>query len=232
MNIDKSGGTRGSHKKMDRLNWFPFRFYGGIIILFLVVFLFSSICTGQEIPLDQQLDGLTPKPRIAYLKYLIKEKGGDSDIYFHLGLAYQEKMESDSAISYYEKAIAEDSTMFKVFTNMGVLHDNMGNYLGAIRNYRKALELKPHAVLPNSHIAHLYYRMDNYDTAIEYLTKALRNNPEHPQPHFYLAIFFWDSLMYQEAINEWEMVVKLAPEDYLAQKAKENIVMVKKIMGR
>ena len=74
--------------------------------------------------------------------------------------------------------------------------------------------------------------MDNYETAIEYLTKALKINPGHPQPHFYLAIFFWDSLMYQEAINEWEMVIKLAPEDYLAQKAKENIAMVKKAIVR
>jgi tetratricopeptide (TPR) repeat protein len=226
MNIDKSGGTRISGKKTDRLNWFSFH------CVIIILFIFSSICKGQETPLDQQLDGLTPKPRIAYLKYLIKEKGGDPDIYFHLGLAFQEQMEGDSAIFYYEKAIAEDSVMFKAFANMGVLHDNMGNYLGAIRNYRKAIELQPGAVLPNSHIAHLYYRMDNYETAIEYLTKALKNNPEHPQPHFYLAIFFWDSLMYQEAINEWEMVIKLAPEDYLAQKAKENIAMVKKVMVR
>ncbi|MCD6379684.1 tetratricopeptide repeat protein [bacterium] len=229
MNIVGLKGTWLGDKKRHRLNSFSFRFYG-TTVLFFFYFLFPSICLGQEMTLAQQLDGLEPKPRIAYLKYLINEKGGNSDIYFNLGLAFQEEAEGDSAIYYYEMAVSEDSTMFKAFANLGVINDNMGNYPGAIRNYRKALEIQPDAVLPNSHIAHLYYRMGNYSSAIKYLMKALRNNPKHPQPHFYLAIFFWDSMMYQEAINEWKIVIKLAPGDYLARKARENIAMVKRVM--
>ena len=229
MIVDELKGIRFIKKKIYSLNKSYFCFYG-IIVLFSLYFFFPSVCLGQELSLGQQLEGLEPKPRIAYLKYLIEEKGGNPNIYFHLGLAFQEDAKGDSAVYYYERAVAEDSTMFKAFANMGIVYDNMGNFLKSSENYRKAIEIKPDAVLPNSHIAHLYYRMGNYNRAIKYLMKAMRNNPGHPQPHFYLAIFFWDSMMYREAISEWKEVLKLAPEDYLAQSAKENIAMVKRVM--
>lgn len=203
-------------------------------VIFLIFFFYSitaSPCRAQEIPLDKQLDGLGPKPRIAYLKYLIDKKGANADIHFHLGLAFHEETETDSAIYYYEMAAEEDTAMFKAFSNMGVLYDNIGNFPKAVENYKKAIKIRPGAVLPNSHIAYLYYRQNSYRTAIDYLRRALKGNPDHPQPHFYLAIFFFDSMIYKEAVNEWEKVIELAPDDPLARRAEDNIAMVRRTIS-
>lgn len=220
--------------KNNRLSGKGIRGIYSFSVIFLIFFFCSfptSPCTGQEIPLDKQLDGLGPKPRIAYLRYLIEKNGANADIYFHLGLAFQEEMKADSAIYYYEMASEEDTAMFKAFSNMGVLYDNLGNFTRAVENYKKAIKIRPGAVLPNSHIAYLYYRQNSYGTATYYLTRALKSNPDHPQPHFYLAVFFWDSLIYKEAVNEWEKVIELAPDDPLARRAKDNIAMVRRATG-
>ncbi len=183
------------------------------------------------IPLAEQLDGLDPEPRIAYLKHLLATGDRRAEVYFQLGVAFHEGSQPDSAITYYEKAIKADPRSYKAFVNLGILYDEKGEIVTAMEDFSKAVSIKPRDVLANSHMAFLLFRKNAYDKAWEHLAIALEEEPDHPQPHFYLAIFFWESRIFREAMVEWEKVVALSPDSYLAAKARENIMMLQNVLN-
>ncbi len=201
-----------------------------VLLFSLICLIPFRVCLAQQTPLPEQLEGLGPKPKIAYLRHLMENNGGDPEVFFQMGLAFHEDEMADSALYYYERAVAVNPEMLKAYVNIGVIHDDKDNVLLATKYYREALRIKPDDVLANSHLALLLYEGKDYRGAMRHLDIALRNGPDDPQPHFYMAIFFWDSMMYREAIREWEKVIELAEGDYLAVKAGQSIEMVRRAM--
>jgi tetratricopeptide (TPR) repeat protein len=187
--------------------------------------------TADDIPISQQVEGLDPVPRIAYLRHLISEGRRDSEVLFQLAVAFHELGESDSALAYYDETIRVEPDHFKSYVNRGVLLDDAGNVAAAVASFLTAVEISPDDVLAHSHLAFLLLEKESYQHSWMHLSKALDIDPEHPQPRFYLAIFFWEAGIYREAIREWERVIELEPEGFLAGKARENIVMLQRIMN-
>ncbi|HSG29449.1 MAG TPA: tetratricopeptide repeat protein [Candidatus Krumholzibacterium sp.] len=185
----------------------------------------------NAIPLAEQLDGLAPGPRIAYVTHLIREGRDDAEAFFQLAVAWHESSVPDSAILYYRKAIEKDLAHFKSFVNLGVLYDDSGDLIEAEKNFESAVKINPDDVLANSHLAFMIFQQKRYDKAWEYLSHALELAPDHPQPRFYLAIFFWESKMYREAMREWEKVVEVDPGSYLAERATENIQLLQRVLN-
>jgi tetratricopeptide (TPR) repeat protein len=185
----------------------------------------------EEVPLREQLDGLDPEPRIAYLRYLLREGGADAEIFFQLGVAYHELTELDSALFYYRSTIAVAPDHVKAYVNMGVVYDERGRYAEALAMFESAVRKDTTDVLAHAHAAYIKLVMDDYEGAWQYLTRALELAPEDPQPRFYLAIFFWESGIYREAMREWERVIELDEDGYLAGKARENLVMLQQALS-
>ncbi len=183
-----------------------------------------------EIPLSRQLEGLGPGPRLAYLRHLLAQGRADADVMFQTAVAYHELGRTDSALHYYDRAIAIDPGDFKSHVNKGVLYDDEGDYAGAIKSFATAVTLNPEDVLAHSHLAFLLHQNGDHRAAWNHLHAALEIDPGHPQPHFYLAIFFWEAKIYREAMREWEMVMGLEPDGFLAVKARDNIVILQKAL--
>lgn len=185
----------------------------------------------KEITLAEELSGLPPEARIAYLNHLIRGGRNDSEVFFQLAVTYHGISKADSAISYYKKAIEKDGKNFKAYVNLGVLFDDQALSREAEKNFRLAVAINPDDVLANSHLALMIFQRKKYDEAWKYLSHALKMGPDNPQPRFYLAIFFWESRMYREAMAEWEKVVELDKGGYLAERARENIVMLQNVLN-
>ena len=183
-----------------------------------------------EIPLSEQLEGLGPGPRLAYLRHLMAQGRADADVMFQTAVAYHELGRTDSALHYYDRSIAIDPNDFKSHVNKGVLYDDEGDYAGAIKSFAMAVTLNPEDVLAHSHIAFLLHQNGDHRAAWNHLHAALENDPGHPQPHFYLAVFFWEAKIFREAMREWETVMELEPDGFLAVKARDNIVMLQKAL--
>jgi len=184
----------------------------------------------EPVPLAEELEGLAPGPRIAYLEYLLKSGKKDSEIYFQLGVAYHEGKRSDSAMFYYARAAAIDPRLSKAYVNMGVILDEQHRPQEAIGMFEKAIEVNPRDLLAQAHAAYMLFGAGERETAWSRLSKALAIDSLHPQPHFYLAIFFWESGMFRESLVEWEKVVRLAPGGHLAKKAEENITILQEAL--
>jgi tetratricopeptide (TPR) repeat protein len=189
----------------------------------------------DEVPLGEQLRGLETGPRIAYLKYLLRTRGDDPEVYFQLGVSFHESSNPDSALWYYGKAAETDKKFSKAYVNMGVVYDEKGLQANALEMFEMAAEIDPSDLLAHAHAAFIRFQSPapykDYDKAWEHLSRALEIDPDHPQPRFYLAIFFWESKMYREALTEWEKVIEVDPSGYLAGKARENIIILQKALN-
>ncbi len=201
------------------------------IVLFAHAASSQSPDTLRDIPLRVQLEGLAPGPRIAYLRYLLEQGTVDPEIYFQLGVAFHETDEPDSAIRYYRKAASISPEYSKAYVNIGVLYDDQGKSAEALEMFEKGIAANPNDVLAHAHAAFIRFLFKDYTTAREHISRALEIDPNDPQAHFYLAIFFWESTMYREALIEWERVIALDPETFLARKAQENIVLLQKALN-
>ena len=191
----------------------------------------ASDTVKKELSLGDQLEGLAPDAAIAYLRYLLKKSGDDADVYFHLGVAYQEKADYDSALVNYKKALKLDPNMSKAMVNMGVVYDDKRQLANALNMFEQATKLNPTDVLAHSHAAFIWFELKNYKKAWEHLYQSLKLAPSDPQPHYYLAIFFWESGIYRESMREWRKVVELDREGSLAKEAKKNIAMIESVMS-
>ncbi|MCU0638607.1 MAG: tetratricopeptide repeat protein [Candidatus Krumholzibacteria bacterium] len=184
-----------------------------------------------EVTLSEELSGLAPAPRMAYLRHLMKEGRDDAEVFFQMAIAFHESSALDSAIVWYMKTVEKDTRHFKAYVNLGVLYDDLGKTPEAEVYFRSAVSVKPDDVLANSHLAFMLFQQKDYETAWKHLSKALEAGPRNPQPVFYLAIFFFESRMYREALVEWEKVVELDPGGYLAARARENIAMLQNALN-
>lgn len=204
-----------------------------ITILALVVLFTPGTSAGQssvEMPLSQQLEGLGPQPRLAYLQHLLQGGRVDAEVMFQTAVAFHELGLTDSALYYYDRAIAIDPNHFKSHVNKGVLFDDEGDYANAIKSFAMAATLNPDDVLAHAHLAFLLHQNGDHRAAWDHLHAALEIDPGHPQAHFYLAVFFWEAKIFREAMREWETVMDLEPDGFLAAKARDNIVMLQKAL--
>ncbi len=187
----------------------------------------SAAQAGQKEPekgsLAADLEGLDPAARIAYLQYLLLSRPKDPEIYFQLGVAFQDESKPDSAISYYRKATRIDPKLSKAYVNLGVILDDQHKSAEALAAFEEGAAANPGDVLANSHAAFMLFALGDYEKAWSRLSKALEADSLGAQPHFYLAIFFYECGIYREALREWETVARVAPDSYLAKKAEENI---------
>ncbi|UCF05075.1 MAG: tetratricopeptide repeat protein [bacterium] len=208
---------------------------GIVIVLMLVVSMIGAPDRKtpgeeQDVPLSEQLEGLAPEPRIAYLRHLLSTGSTGPDVFFQLGVAFHESAAYDSALHYYAKAKEVDPDYTKAYVNMGVIYDELGQLLRALTLFEGAADIDSTDILAHAHAAFIRYQLEDYREAWSLLEQALRMGPDHPQPHFYLAIFFWENKIYREALREWEKVVELDGDGYLAAKARENIIMLQKVL--
>ena len=203
-----------------------------IVILSVMILPVAGVSgqDAEEIPLAQQLEGLGPMPRLAYLRHLLDKGRSDPDVLFQTAVAFHELGQTDSALHYYDRTIAIAPDHFKSHVNKGVLFDDEGDYGRAIQSFAMATTLNPEDVLAHSHLAFLLHQNGDHRAAWDHLHAALEVDPDHPQPHFYLAIFFWEAKIFKEAMREWETVMELEPDGFLAARARDNIVMLQKAL--
>lgn len=183
-----------------------------------------------EVPLSEELEGLSPEARIAYLRYLLSSRGQDAEVHFQLAVAFHESDEADSALYHYQTALSIDPGMFKAYVNMGVLLDDRRRPDLALAMLRRALEIEPDDKLANAHTAYVLLMQKDFETAWRHLSRALRADSNDAQSRFYLAIFFYECGIYREALVEWEKVLELSPGSPLAREAERNISMLQRAL--
>jgi len=148
----------------------------------------------------------------------------------------------DSAETWFEAAIAADSTFVEAYVNLGSLWDDRADMMAtrpereariatAKQMYEHALALRPHDEKARCNLGSLYKRQNNFELAMrEYLT-VLDQNPKSSLAHYNLAILFATQKIYREAIREFELAVKYDPHGDIGQRSSDNIRIIHDLMA-
>ncbi len=142
---------------------------------------------------------------IYYAQSIIKDAANSLDKslgYNQIGLAYDNKGEHDTAISYYKKALKidikelgpEHSNVATSYSNIGMAHSSKHEFDKAIEYFKKALKIDKNIYGESDSKATAYYnnlggayeKKGEFDKAIEYYKKALKIDlavlgAEHPK---------------------------------------------------
>lgn len=185
------------------------------------------------------LQGMTtrPAPQSTYAKY-------------ELGNIYYKKAEDaaeaqgwnddgakawlDSSQTWFEAAVAADSTFLEAWVNLGGIWDNRADMMApmperqsrtakAASMYQKALSIDPTDAKARCNLGALYMRDRKTDEAKREFTTVLEQDPESALAHYHLAVLFAEARIYREAEREWKLAVKYDPEGDIGERSRANL---------
>lgn len=151
------------------------------------------------------------------------------------------KANLDSAQTWFEGAVAVDSSFVEAYVNLGALWDDRADMMAVRREreeridqaremYQKALELRPQDEKARCNLGSLYKRQNNFERAMqEYLT-VLDNDPKSALAHYNLAILFATQKIYREAITEFELATKYDPDGDIGDRSRDNVKIIRDLM--
>ncbi len=146
----------------------------------------------------------------------------------------------DSAVTYFEAAMAADSTFVEPIVNLGLIWDDLseGNSprsrqaLNRAKDlYAEAIALRPTDEIARCNLAALEMRLRRYPQAMEHLKAVLDHDPRSALAHYNLAIMFAETKIYREAKREWELAAKYDPDGSVGQRSRENLKVIDDLMS-
>lgn len=180
--------------------------------------------------LRDELEGKTPKERVAHLRTMVDDGEGSRDVYFHLGNAYYESGNPAEAAKAFQKAVELDGEFFKAMVNLALMYDEQQRYPKAIEVFERAAELDPDNPDVWSHMGNTYYAQRKYPKAMELYRKALGIDENATHALYSIGVAFADAGIFREAVRYWTRVSKLEPEGELGRSASENVELLQKYL--
>ena len=126
-----------------------------------------------------------------------------------LGLVYLQEEEYDSAILYFNKAVALNTDSQVNYYNRGIAHHALDAYEQAESDYSVAIRLDESAIAPYISRADLYHEMGNYDLSIVDYTEAIFLSAESPILYYNRGISYYDFKSFEKAIGDFLEVLRL-----------------------
>jgi len=134
--------------------------------------------------------------------------------YYNLGVIYNDKrQDSQKAISYLQKAIAKDSTMYRAYHKLGRIYLDQDHKDKAITMLNKALTVNPDAPNIYHSLAYVYFQSGDVDEAVQYYKKTIELDPRHGEAYNNLAIIFYRNQQYRQAVQHCDKAVALGHVD-------------------
>ena len=188
--------------------------------------------------LGARLNAMTPQAQIDTMRALVKADTSDAQLRFFAGNAYYSYASGldasaanrnayfDSADAQYQGAVKIDSTMSKVWVNMGLAFVDAGKRPQARHAFEKAIEVNPRDVLAYCHLGYLDHMTGNLSDAMAMYKQALSIDPNSSQAHYNLGLAFAEQKIFNEAVREWQIVIKSDPDSDLGKTAAENVKII------
>jgi tetratricopeptide (TPR) repeat protein len=185
------------------------------------------------------LQGMTsrPAPQSTYAKYEL------GNIYFRKAEDAAEakgwnddgaKAWLDSSQTWFEAAVAADSTFVEAWVNLGGIWDNRADMMAPMTErqartakassmYQKALTIDPRDAKARCNLGALYMRDRKTEDAKREFTTVLQQDPQSALAHYHMAVLFAEARIYREAELEWKLAVKYDPDGDIGERSKANL---------
>ncbi|MBP9020311.1 MAG: tetratricopeptide repeat protein [Syntrophobacterales bacterium] len=164
-------------------------------------------------------------------KEAISLKPGYSEAHNYLGMVYCEMGRWDDAIAEFKKAVSNVlyETPAGAYNNMGYAYYRKGDYQTALVSFDEAFTKDPNTLLApliEKNRGMVLLAQGRVREAINHLKKSLEIAPDFPETHYLLAKCHVEMKDLKEAEAEFRLVLKLAPDSELAEKAKESLAAI------
>ena len=126
----------------------------------------------------------------------------------------------DKAKNVYERIVADKPEFEEAHYNLGVINYAQKNLGAAEKNYQYVLNLKPDDNEAKENLSAIYIMQNDYEKAISYLKQVIGSNPGDDivleNAYFNLGIAYLKTSKYREALDSFEMAIKIEPWDMAA----------------
>ena len=230
---DKLGNKRIKGAKNNSRNIFQYKIILSIIIICLAIFL-SITLTRPFMSRVNWYYGNIELGRGNWDEALkIFQKALKWDPYsgrmsFNIGKILREKGEYQEAQIYLERA-KKTGGIPSLPLELGLAYYNQGLLEKAAEKFEKAIsyQLKERSMAPiYVNLGTTYFRLKRTDLAENCYQNALRIDPNIIQAHFGMGLIYVEKKLWQKAVEEFSMVIKLKPDSKEAKKAQEIIQQI------
>ena len=170
--------------------------------------------------------------------------------YNNLGNIYKNLGDYPTALKYYKRSLAiskkvlgdKHINLVPTYYNIGTIFKNQGEYNKALKYFQKAMTIRedfygnehPDTIISYKSIAMTYCLMEKYDEALPWAEKAVAAYPKNPNIIDTLASVYQDLGRYDEALEQFELCLKLYKEQDNSEgihKTEEKVAALKLLMN-
>jgi cytochrome c-type biogenesis protein CcmH/NrfG len=130
-----------------------------------------------------------------------------------------------ATIASLQQQLQQDPTNVTAMIDLGNSYYDAGRYSDAIPWYEKALQWSPTNTDVRTDLGTAYFYSGNLDKAKEEWFKVLEQDPNKVQTHYNLAVLYSHETPpdTENAVKEWQTVIKLAPNSDQAKNAQKRL---------
>ncbi|MFO7848908.1 MAG: tetratricopeptide repeat protein [Spirochaetia bacterium] len=152
-------------------------FCGVLLTIFVIPLFPDAVEEASELFMEDK-----PSEAIPLLQRALEEQPQDEDLYFYLGIAYEQLEEWESAVETYERGLSLGKKRSTFLFNLGNNYSRMGEQEEAIEAYTEAIE-EDEDDTPEAYLnrANLMVKTGEYPSAIEDYRTYLSLKPDTDQ---------------------------------------------------
>ena len=158
------------------------------------------------------------KQAIRFYTHIANLRSKDTLAQIELGDKYAALGDSTNAVVYYKKALRLDPSQTEVRYNLAIMLNRLGKAELAITEFENVLSQNPKHTLALANSAAYYINKKNPYIAIIFLEKVLETKPDFHQARFQLAKIYELVDQKDDAIKEYQELIRLDPKNETALK--------------
>lgn len=136
----------------------------------------------------------------------------------NIGVVYSKMKEYDTAIGYFEKALAIEPHHL-IYNNLGRAYAFKDERNKAIEYYHKAIDIKPDYHEAYLNASYSYFRLKENKKALEYSQKAISIKPDYYEAFFNIGIVYNNEKNYRKAIEYLKKAIEIKSDYYNAYRS-------------
>jgi len=159
-----------------------------------------------------------------------------SQAYFRLGYAFYSKGEHEQAIEYFISSTEYDPDLLETHIYLVQIYYDMGEIGLSLDECEEVLRIDPQnkeiswfvkkneqsqkygrEAYENYERGYLSYKSGNFEEAVRYFKSSILANPNFKEPHYYLALSYYQLGDLDNAIFQWEEVIRIDSFDNTAK---------------
>lgn len=166
---------------------------------------------------------------VIYFNKAIELKTDIIDTYSKLAGILFDRGNYKEALEVFDKALNVNPDDSTIYYNIASIYYKQGNMNEALGIYKKVIKISPSYSDAYSKIGEIYAKNNVFDIAEENLLLAIKYNPKNTNAYFNLGMVYALQERYQEAVVQWEEVLKLDPNHKVAI---ENLRKAKELLNK